>query len=776
MKSTKVILTVSLSVILSLMILSATVTILAYKKNLSNIDKIVSTNNVKANYITQMRSHSRERTLNMQRMLIYTDPFERDALWILFKSHAGKFISFRNKLLNLKLSATEIEDIEVLKNLAGRNGNVQNRITELILSDNDRLARKLLIEKSIPLQDEVFKNMSIILDSIEKETTQASIQSTEEFTKTVFSIFILVGITIIISILIAKFLIYRITKTEKQLFREKERAQVTLYSIGDGAITTDAEGNIEHMNDAAAEITGVVSQNIIGKSLFNFFKLGNESNSKTINEIWTDVVNEGAVAASKSDSVLIKKDCELAIEYTIAPIFDDDKTVSGTILIFRDVSELRSLSLQLIYQAQHDELTGLLNRREFERKIKDVLFEVRRRPEIKHWLVYIDLDQFKVVNDTCGHLAGDELLKQISTTIKQTIREIDHFSRLGGDEFAIILKDCNHELVNMVVERILKNISDFRFCWEDKCFSISASIGLIEVTDDAGSMYDLMSKVDAACYLAKDEGRNRIHFSAHDDEAVNKQRGEMDWVHRIRHALDTHRFVLYYQPIKSLQNNSSEFHAEILIRLYDDEGNIVPPNSFIPAAERYNLMTEIDCWVVDNALKFIKANNFDSQTVSINLSAQSLCDQNFSDKIIKSLHENDVNPHNVCFEITETAAISNLTQAKLFIHKLRGIGCKFSLDDFGSGLSSFGYLKNLKVDYLKIDGSFIKNITQDKIDLAMVNAINQVGHTMGLKTIAEYVENKDIEDVLLTLNIDYAQGYGIQKPEPITNLLKKQSK
>ena len=773
MKSTKSILTISVSVILSLMFLSITITILAYKNNLSNIDTIVTSNNKKAQYITQMRSHARERTLKIQRMLIYTDPFERDDLWIIFKSHAGKFINVRRKLLKLKLSPSELEDIKTLTQLASRNRDIQNKITELILSDNDPLARKLLIEKSIPLQDEVFKNMSVILDSIEKETTQASIQSTEEFTKTVFSIFILVAITIIISILISKFLIYRITKTEKQLFREKERAQVTLYSIGDGAITTDAAGNIEHMNDAAVEITGYTAQKSIGESLVDFFKLGNQDNNKSIKEILTNVVNQGAVSVSKPDSILIKKDCELAIEYTLAPIFNDDKTVSGTILIFRDVSELRSLSLQLIYQAQHDELTGLLNRREFERKIKDVLFEVRRNPEIKHWLVYIDLDQFKVVNDTCGHLAGDELLKQISTTIKQTLREIDHFSRLGGDEFAIILKDGNHELVNIVVERILKNINDFRFCWEDKCFSISASIGLIEITDDAGTMYDLMSKVDAACYLAKDEGRNRIHFSAREDEAINKKRGEMDWVHRIRHALDTHRFALYYQPIKSLQNNDSEFHAEMLIRLYDDEGNIIPPNAFIPAAERYNLMIEIDHWVVNNALKFIKANDFDSQTISINLSAQSLCEKNFSDEIIKSLNEYEVDPSNVCFEITETAAIANLTQAKLFIHRLREIGCKFSLDDFGSGLSSFGYLKNLNVDYLKIDGSFIKNITHDKIDLAMVNAINQVGHTMGLKTIAEYVENKEIEDMLLTLNIDYAQGYGIQKPEPITKLLKK---
>lgn len=771
MKNTKLVLTIGLSVILSLMILIATTSMLAYQKNLTSIKAIVKFNNLKVQYITKMRTHARERTLNMQKMLIYTDPFERDEEWMRFKSHASNFITYRDKLLKLPLLSSEIKDIKALAKLAGRNGFLQNTIAELILADKHEQARVLLIKKSIPLQDQVFEHMSVILNSIEEKTGQANLQSDQEFHNTVRTVFVFVIFTVLISLFIIRFLIKRITATEQQLFREKERAEITLYSIGDGAITTDANGNIEQMNETAAVITCCDITNSIGKPLTDVFQLKHQTGENAIEKIWNNVVSNGNIAVSYTDSVLIINNTELAIEYTLAPIFDSGKKISGTILIFKDVSELRSLSTQLVYQAQHDELTGLFNRREFEFKLNDILLEVRRNPAIQHWLSYIDLDQFKVVNDTCGHLAGDELLKQVSATIKKTIRDIDHFSRLGGDEFTVILKNCDYHLANTIIERIRETIQEFRFCWEDKCFSISSSIGLIEITEDAGNMHDLMSKVDAACYLAKDQGRNRIHLVEAHDTAVNKQRGEMNWVHRIRYALDHERFVLYYQSIKSLHVDNTQFHAEVLVRLFDDEDNLIPPNAFIPAAERYNLMTEIDRWVVKNTFKFMNANNFKSQIISINLSAQSLCDKNFSNFVITALNENMINPGSVCFEITETAAISNLSQAKLFIHTLREIGCKFSLDDFGSGLSSFGYLKNLKVDYLKIDGAFVKNIIEDKIDLAMVNAINQVGHTMGIKTIAEYVENREIENLLKSLDIDYAQGFGIHKPTPISTLL-----
>ena len=638
MNNTKLLLTISLGVLLSLMLMLAVTSMFAYQSNLARIETIVNSNNLKIHYITNMRTYARERTLSMQKMLLYTDPFERDDEWILFKSHASNFIGLRIKYLNMALSPVEKEVFQKFSKLSMDVGVIQNKISDLILADKDEQARLLLIDKAIPKQDEVFEHMSNILISVEDETRQAAKTSNQEFRKTIYNVLFITFFTIIISILIARFLVKRITSTERQLFNEKERALITLHSIGDGAITTDASGNIENMNDMASLITGYAIEASIGKNIFEVFKLANQSDSKYMDNIWRNVIHKGDVAVSDSDSwMLDSQQQDVAIEFTLAPIFDVDRTISGTILIFKDVSELRSLSTQLAYQAHHDELTGLLNRREFESRLNDVLLEVRRYPDVPYWLAYIDLDQFKVVNDTCGHLAGDELLKQISVTIKQQIREVDHFFRLGGDEFTVILKNCDLDLAKAIVERIRKTVHEFRFCWEDKCFSISSSIGLIEITSNAGNMHDLLSKVDAACYLAKDQGRNRIHLVELNDSAVNKQRGEMDWVHRIRHALDHERFVLYYQQIKPLHNDNMSFHAEILVRLLDDEDKIIPPNAFIPAAERYNLMTEIDYWVVNTTFKFMSKNEIESQIISINLSAQSLCDNKFSDFIVKSI-------------------------------------------------------------------------------------------------------------------------------------------
>jgi len=754
------------------MIILATISMLAYRSNLTHIETIVDTNNLKISYITQMRTFGRERTLSLQKMIIYNDYFQRDDEWLRFKEHAGKFIENRLKFIKMQLSDKERESINKLSKLSSKITGIQNQIATYALEDDNDKARHLLINKAIPIQDEVFRHMSYILKTIEDNTKQAVLIAENEFQTTVLNVIALATLIIFIAILITRFLILRITSAENQLFREKERAQITLYSIGDGAITTDSKGNIEHINNMASTVTGYSMKESIGKPLFEIFKLAHQKNLEYSTTLWQKVITQGEVSISESDSWLINSQGdEVAIEFSLAPIFNAEKAISGAILIFKDVSELRFLATQIAHQAQHDELTGLLNRREFENKLSEALAEVRRSPDLGYWLAYIDLDQFKVVNDTCGHLAGDELLKQLSADIQQVIREVDYFSRLGGDEFTIILKDCRYELANNIIERVRKGISDFRFYWEDKCFSVSASIGLIEITNDAGNMYDLMSKVDAACYLAKDEGRNRIHLVQPHDKAAIKQQGEMDWVHRIRHALDHKLFILYYQMIQPFNNEQTEFHAEILVRLLDDQGNIIPPNAFIPAAERYNLMTEIDSWVVVNTFQFITANGFSNQIVSINLSAQSLCTPEFGDFLMQAIEKHQIPPESVCFEITETAAIANLTLAKGFISRFRKIGCKFSLDDFGSGLSSFGYLKNLTVDYLKIDGSFVKNINNDKIDLAMVNAINQVGHTMGIKTIAEYVENKEIEITLKALGVDYAQGYSIAKPKSLQMLI-----
>ncbi|MFT6778569.1 MAG: diguanylate cyclase (GGDEF)-like protein/PAS domain S-box-containing protein [Paraglaciecola sp.] len=437
-----------------------------------------------------------------------------------------------------------------------------------------------------------------------------------------------------------------------------------------------------------------------------------------------------------------------------------------------DISKRKLAEEKLNYQSSHDALTDLVNRREFERSAKELLASiVDGRSE--HAACYIDLDQFKVVNDTCGHAAGDELLRQLGALMNKSIRKGDVLGRLGGDEFGILIKNCSIEDAFKVASHIKSVIEDYRFIFEDQSFRISASMGLVPIVDAKTTLLHLMKNADAACYLAKDYGRNRIHIYNDNDEDLTQRLGEMQWVNRIQKALAENRFCLYAQSIELLKD-TNKVHYELLIRMQDTDGVIIPPGAFLTAAERYNLIVQLDLWVINKTFSLLHLNpSFLDKVdfVSINLSGHSLTDESVLDLIISKLSQYKVDGKKFCFEITETAAIANVVMAERFILKIKKMGCKFALDDFGSGLSSFSYLKNLPVDYLKIDGLFVKDIVEDKIDYAMVKAINEVGHTMGMETIAEYVENKGIREMLRELGVDYAQGYGIHQPQPFEEIL-----
>ncbi|WP_432472819.1 putative bifunctional diguanylate cyclase/phosphodiesterase [Amphritea sp. HPY] len=445
-----------------------------------------------------------------------------------------------------------------------------------------------------------------------------------------------------------------------------------------------------------------------------------------------------------------------------------------------DITNARILSEQLSYHAKHDDLTGLYNRRELERRLQHLL----KMPDFKakkHTLLFLDLDQIKVVNDTCGHAAGDELLRQISVQLKDQLRSNDMLARLGGDEFGIILQSCPIKQAAHCAEKIRKEIEKTRFVWDKHSFRVSASIGLVEFDSNDGEVAQLLSSADAACYEAKDRGRNLIHICDMNNGDPHSKQREMQWISRLQHALDEDKFILYYQPIVAI--DSDDFgqlysHYEILLRLNDTGDEIISPGAFLPAAERYGLSDSIDLWVVENTLKKLAdhPHHLDSLSMcSINLSAQSISNHSSLDKIIELISTLAFPAHKICFEITETIAISDLKSACHFMHVLQEIGCKFALDDFGSGLSSFGYLKNLPVDYLKIDGIFVKDIVQNPIDLEMVKSINQIGHVMGKKTVAEYVENQAILDMLRSIGVDYAQGYGLASPQPLEGLLTNES-
>ncbi|NOT84519.1 MAG: EAL domain-containing protein, partial [Methylococcaceae bacterium] len=447
---------------------------------------------------------------------------------------------------------------------------------------------------------------------------------------------------------------------------------------------------------------------------------------------------------------------------------DAEGVITNYVTIQEDVTQTRLLAEKLSYQASHDSLTNLINRHEFDLRL-DRVTTTAHDSDSEHALCYIDLDQFKIINDTCSHAAGDELLRQISTQLSRVIRRRDTLARLGGDEFAILMEHCPLEQAEATTQKIHQMVEQFQFQWEDKSFRIGVSIGLVVINTRNGSSNTHLKQADMACYIAKSTGRNRTHIYREDDKALMQHHGEMNWVERINRALEEDLFCLYTQAIVPLTCMEGEY-CEILIRMKDADGSIIAPNAFLPAAERYQLSPKIDCWVIKHVFDYFNQNPDRLNSLAlcfINLSSSSLTDQKVLHFIENKIKQSSLPAQKICFEITETAAIANLTLATEFINRLKEYGCKFSLDDFGSGLSSFAYLKNLPVDFLKIDGFFIKDIKHDLVDFAMVKSINDIGHIMGKKTIAEFVENEEVLHILQALNVDFAQGHFTGKPRSI---------
>ncbi|MES9852054.1 MAG: EAL domain-containing protein [Candidatus Thiodiazotropha sp. L084R] len=431
----------------------------------------------------------------------------------------------------------------------------------------------------------------------------------------------------------------------------------------------------------------------------------------------------------------------------------------------------RRAESQLQHMAYHDSLTDLKNRRELDQALNQSL-DSARRDQVHHAFMYLDLDQFKVVNDTCGHMAGDELLRQVSGLLRKQVRETDLLARLGGDEFGVILSNCSLPQAEVLANMLRETVENHKFVWDARPFSTSVSIGLVDITPDTKSSDEVLSNADMACFAAKSRGRNRVHIYTAEDDELALRRDEMQWVSRINSALNDERFMLYQQPIVSLSDEAGPRHMEILLRMQGTDGEIIPPGAFIPAAERYDLMQRLDRWVVNSIFTYLGRDNArynEGQLYFVNLSGTSLSDRGFFNFIQERMKFLKVPPQAICFEVTETAAINNLEITESFIQEIREMGCFFALDDFGSGLSSFSYLKSLSVDYLKVDGSFVKHVEDDEMSRAIVDAINTIGHVAGLKTIAEFVERQETRDVLQGMGVDYAQGYGIQRPEPLIN-------
>jgi diguanylate cyclase (GGDEF)-like protein/PAS domain S-box-containing protein len=558
-------------------------------------------------------------------------------------------------------------------------------------------------------------------------------------------------------------------QAEFALELEKKQAETTLESINEAVITTNRLGEINTINRNAEKFFRINKNEAMGKRLIDLCSLTHEDvNMPLIDYIELCMKSD---LANKYKHLILTNTYHKKhyIDLSISPLHNNVKEVIGSVIVIRDVTSARKMSHEIEHRAQHDALTNLFNRHAFESALENSI----SKETYQHILCYIDLDQFKIVNDTCGHIAGDELLRQLASELANKVRKSDTLARLGGDEFGILIKDCDIDSAFKIASTIKKSIVDYIFHWEDKTFKLGASIGL--ATIDTETMPTIaMQHADTACFSAKSEGRNRIHVYRPDDDAMKLAKGQMNWVPRIQEALEKNHFELYVQAIVDLKHpNNEPTHFEVLVRLFEND-KIIPPSAFLPAAERYNLSTQIDKWVISNTLETLNTIEYGlikNDTYNINLSAPSLSEYGFLDFIKHALSTSNIQPSQICFEITETAAVTNLTTANSFITALKKMGCKFALDDFGSGLSSFGYLKNFSVDYLKIDGSFVIDITSDPIDAAMVKSINEIGQIMGKKTVAEWVENQAIADILIDIGVDYAQGYHYSKPIELKKLL-----
>ncbi|WP_166359098.1 EAL domain-containing protein [Pseudomonas akapageensis] len=551
---------------------------------------------------------------------------------------------------------------------------------------------------------------------------------------------------------------------------ERERAQVTLESIGDGVITTGVDGSIAYMNPAAEQLTLWNAEQAYGMplaSLFNLLDDNAEKDSFTL----IDHILSGELRGGSEHAKLIQRLDGSTVSVTLvgAPIRAQGK-VSGAVLVLHDMTQERQYIDDLSWQASHDALTGLANRREFEHRLELALTGLSRQAA-HHSLMFLDLDQFKLVNDTCGHAAGDELLRHICTLLQSNLREDDTLARLGGDEFGILLENCPSDVAEKIGEGLRQTVQNLHFVWKGRQFVTTVSIGVVHIAQAPTSLEASLRAADMACYMAKEKGRNRVQVYHADDSELSLRFGEMAWVQRLHMALEENRFCLYAQEIAALGvSDNPGGHIEILLRLHDETGRVILPDSFIPAAERYGLMTAIDSWVVQNVFKVIRNCMFEGHDgplamCAINLSGSSIGDEKFLEFLREQFIEHDIPPELICFEITETSAIANLSSAIRFINELKGLGCRFSLDDFCAGMSSFVYLKHLPVDFLKIDGSFVKDMLDDPINRAMVEVINHIGHVMGKKTIAEFVETPLIEQALMEVGVDYAQGYLIERPQ-----------
>ena len=763
--NTKSLLVAAFSFLLIIMLLLIIISIYGMQSTNIHLDKIAQQSLRKVQLTSEMLHAARERSILLHRMVMMDDPFERDELSQIVDKNGALFAESRIKLLELDLDDNEKLILSNQGKLTGNAIPLQKKVIDQLLIDDLQAARQTLMEKAMPAQDEVLNELRNLI-GLQNDYAKKAVEIADKTYKNSISLMTaLGGLAIIIGFIISRTFIKKVTLAENNLREEKEKAQITFKSIGDAVLTTNSTGKLEYLNDKAESLLGMTSKQVINKHVSEVFIAHDIENDRKISDLIIEYLN-GNFESQISNNIDLtpQNKTNIKINLSLSPILNENNIVQGLVITFYDVTKSFELLRKIEYQATRDALTGLLNRREFEHKVKQTLSLYES--DTSHAFMIIDLDRFKIVNDSCGHQAGDELLKQLALRLKSLIRKSDMIARLGGDEFAIFLPNIDKAHALNQSEEILKSVSSYRFLWQDKTFTLGASIGLVIALPESSSYDYLYHSADTACYIAKNEGRNRIHLLSSDDAGIQKQTADKNWVARLNKAIEDDDFYLYGQSIIPISPRAEgKKHVEILIRMVDDDRNIISPMAFIPTAERYGFMHRIDKLVLTKVCNYIKQTPLESTLYAVNLSGQTLSTKTAMDELVAIVKKSNILDGRLCLEITETAAIANLEFARDFMISMQELGCYIALDDFGSGLSSFSYLKNLPLDYIKIDGVFVREMLEDKSSLIMVDAIHSVGKKLGLMTVAEFVENTETIKLLKEIGVDLAQGYFYNEPE-----------
>jgi len=730
----------------------------------------------KTGQVSAMLRSAREQLRLIEQLVKATNQAERDEGHRRYRVLSGEFFAAAHKLGAMDLSAGEQAGLKHVMEAAGR----AHEIVELLARNDVGGAAVLMKHDGVGLHVAFQDSLHLLLAAHSESGAGQRAEQARVSARNALLLLSGVGLLLVTGVLVTVFLIRRVARARQALMLERDLAQATLRSIGDGVITADAEGCVDYLNPIAERYTGWNGNDARGELLADVFRIIDERTGERLDLLAAGSPLSTGEPVHADDAVSVRmvdrNGRECPIRFSHAPIRSFTGGMIGTIVVFHDISHIRAMAQQLMWQASHDALTGLVNRREFERRLAGLL-ETAQAGTREHALMFLDLDNFKAVNDTCGHSAGDELLRQLTSVMASRMRGSDTLARLGGDEFGALLESCPLDQALRIANAMRETIREFRFVWQDKTFGVGVSIGLVPISEASGNINQVLSHADASCYEAKNRGRDRVQVYRRQEDDGEGRHHELRMVSQISEAFEKGHFRLYRQPIVPVGAAGGRVvNHEILVRMLDGSGNLLPATGFMPAAERYNLLTSIERWVIGSLLEHLHrewtrgglpAIAAERGYYAVNLSGASINDQSFPDFLGNLLTRYRLPPGLLCFEITETTAISNLKQAANLMRDLKGLGCRFALDDFGTGMSSFSYLKHLPVDVLKIAGTFIEDVVNDPMDYAIVEAIGRIGHILGMQTVAESVENAEILLRLEALQIDYAQGYFVGLPQPL---------